>query len=581
MPINIKPIVLEKKASNVNHKDEPIEWKTFGQEHIKVKVNPAQKKLIENLVPEKALKLDLKDRYWSIDKKYIPAIRLLFNFSNKQLLDKWLSGEPKTLPKQPSKPAPEAPRLPPKPPKVPREYIDSFPYKKAPFGHQKDFLEVFFNKEKMLLADDQGLGKSCQAINAALILKKREKIKNVLIICGVNSLKYNWANEIEIFSDESYTIIEGSTQKKLSLLKEKTFFKIVNIEALRKKEIIELLLKIEFGLCIFDEIHKAKNPQSKQGKNLLKLNDMKYMLGLTGTPLINKPLDLFVPLRWLGKTRQSFWSFRKTYADLDYFGNPTKYKNLNLLKQIYDESSLRRTKKEVLDLPEKVYSNEVLDFGKDQEEIYRMVRENCIKELRESYDANINTSNFLAKLTRLRQVTTDPSIIDPSQYGVKIERMLDLLEEALEGDNKVVIFVNWVHAAENIFNLLRERKYNPVMFTGKVSLKDRADGVKKFQENAECKVCVGTYKAMGTGLTLTAANTVFLIDKPWTYADLIQGIDRCHRIGQKKTTYVINFKVKNSVDEVVEAIIETKKNLTNFANEKFTPEALDKFIKML
>lgn len=593
MPTDLQKIFAKANPTFKSPKDEIVSWKTVGQDKIKIQVNSEQKKIMERVVPENQRKLDLTDKHWLIPKKYFVALKILLKFENQRLLEKWLKGqnisEPvkdveKTANKEktaPTKTIKKVAKTASEGSKITRSYIDAFNYKKAPFGHQKDFLETFFCKEKMILADDQGLGKSFQAIHAALMLKEKENIKHVLIVCGVNSLKYNWANEIELFSDETYTVIEGSTQKKIKLLNEKSFFKIVNIEALRKKEILDLMLKKKFDLCVFDEIHKAKNPQSKQGKNLLKLNYMRWMLGLTGTPLINKPLDLFVPLKWLGAVTQSFWSFRKTYAELDYYGNPVKYKNLNILKSVYDENSLRRTKKQVLDLPEKVFSYETLDFSKEQYEIYRMIRDNCIKEMRDEYNKNINTSNLLAKLTRLRQVATDPTLIDPNVTGVKIERMIELAEETVENGNKVVIFVNWIHAAENIYNIFKNKKYGPVMITGKVPLQERSKSVKDFQENPDCKICIGTYKAMGTGLTLTAANTVFLIDKPWTYADLIQGIDRCHRIGQKQTTYVVNFKIKKSVDDVVEAIIETKKNLTDFANEKFTPEDLDKFISML
>lgn len=183
-------------------------------------------------------------------------------------------------------------------------------FKQKPFPHQLEAIKYGLQHNKWLLLDAMGLGKTNSAICLAQCIKNRDKIKHCLIICGINSLKGNWKKEIENFSSLSCTILGqrinrkgklviGSIKDRLAHIENgiKEFFIITNIETIRDDKILKALNKLNPEMIIFDEIHKVKDSQSDQGKNLLKLDKAEYKLGMSGTLLLNDPLDLYVPLK--------------------------------------------------------------------------------------------------------------------------------------------------------------------------------------------------------------------------------------------------------------------------------------------
>ena len=190
-----------------------------------------------------------------------------------------------------------------------------------------------------------------------------------MILCGINTLKTNWKKEIQKHSNLSCTILGERVNKKgkvvyegvpqrLAQLKHKIkeFFVITNIETLRDDEIVAALKqgKNKFDMIVVDEIHTCKSHQSQQGKNLLKLNNAKYKVGLTGTLLLNNPLDAYIPLKWTENERAPYTNFRYQYCQYGGpFGNDfIGYKNIDVLKEQINTCSLRRTK-DLLDLPPK------------------------------------------------------------------------------------------------------------------------------------------------------------------------------------------------------------------------------------
>ena len=176
-----------------------------------------------------------------------------------------------------------------------------------------------------------------QAINIACIKKKQKAYKHCLIICGVNGLKWNWKSEVEKHSDEKAYILGtrydtrgkekiGSISDRLDDLREldtnEAYFIITNIETLRNEYIInklqELCNKKLINMIVLDEGHKCKDPSSIQGKHLLKLQ-AESMISMTGTPLMNNPLDLFIHLKWLGYEKHTFYSFKNHYCIMGGF----------------------------------------------------------------------------------------------------------------------------------------------------------------------------------------------------------------------------------------------------------------------
>lgn len=462
---------------------------------------------------------------------------------------------------------------------IPKDYI----FKTKPFAHQIDGVRFGLNKKRFLLGDDQGLGKTKQIIDFVGCLEKTDTINKVLIICGVNSLKYNWQSEINIHSDEKGWVLgtrfrkttgkpyEGSTKDKLADLDNlpDCRYLITNIETLRAgaekiskskyhfpvaEKLAELCKKGIISVIAFDECHKSKDPTSLQSR-AMSLISAPYMAAMSGTPLMNNPLDLYFPLSWLGYEKHSFYQFKQHYCTLGGWGGSqvVGYKNLEEIRALMDEVMLRRLKTEVLDLPEKLRKIEYVDMTAKQAQIYKEVYMGVMNELQKIKFSN----NPLSMMIRLRQATGWTGILSQTvQESAKMDRMVELIEEISASGQKAIVFSNWESMTEVAKNKLKA--YNPAYITGNTKADDRMNEVSRFQNDKNCKVIIGTIGAMGTGLTLTAAQNVIFLDSPWNMALKAQAEDRAHRIGTQGTVNVITLVCKNTIDERIEELVEKK-----------------------
>lgn len=458
-----------------------------------------------------------------------------------------------------------------------------FEFKTKPFSHQIDGVRFGLNKKKFLLCDDQGLGKTKQIIDFVGCLEKTDTINKVLIVCGVNSLKYNWQYEIGVHSDEKGWVLgtrfrkttgkayEGSTKDKLDDLGNlpDCRYIITNIESLRAgakkisktkyhfpiaEKLQELCKNGTISVIAFDECHKSKDPTSLQSRAMLLLS-ASYMSAMSGTPLMNNPLDLYFPIHWLGYEQHSLYQFKQHYCKFGGWGGSqvVGYKNLEEIRALMEKIMIRRLKSEVLDLPEKIRKIEYVDMTPKQNQIYKEVYNGVMSDLQKIKFSN----NPLSMMIRLRQATGWTGILsDKVQESAKIERMIELVQEIVASGQKTIIFSNW----ESITSVAKEKlkAYNPAYITGATKADERMKEVNRFQNDDKCKVIIGTIGAMGTGLTLTAAQNVIFLDSPWNMALKAQAEDRAHRIGTKGTVNIITLVCKNTIDERIEELVEKK-----------------------
>lgn len=451
-----------------------------------------------------------------------------------------------------------------------------YSFKTEPFSHQIDGFNFGMTHSKWLLADEQGLGKTKQVIDIACALKEEKNYKHCLIICGVNGLKWNWKNEINTHSDESGWILGqrntnngkvkiGSTKDKMNDLNDlpSDYFLITNVESLRDTDIATKIATLckngDIGLVAIDEIHKCKNPTSQQGKGILKVN-ADYKIAMTGTPIMNNPLDLYVILKWLGYESHSFYSFKQYYCEMGGFGGYEiiGYKHMDNLQNQLKDIMLRRLKEDVLDLPDKLFINEYVELTPKQNQLYKEV----LNDITMNIDNIKMSSNPLAQLIRLRQTTGYTGILSSSiQESAKLDRMEELVDEAVSNGKKVVIFSNWTQMTHVIEDRLK--RYNRVVITGETKDSDRQIAVDRFQNDDNCKVIIGTIGAMGTGLTLTAGTVEIFVDEPWTMANKDQAIDRCHRIGAKSNVTIYTLICKNTIDERINELVAKKGKLAS------------------
>lgn len=472
--------------------------------------------------------------------------------------------------------------------------VDPEKLKTKPFDYQIEGINYGLNHDKWLLLDAPGLGKTLQVIYIAESLKKQNLIEHCLIICGINTLKYNWKKEIykhgtedaiilgERINTKGKVVSEGIKYRKDQLSKKiNEFFIIVNIETLRDDEIIKLINngKNKIDMIVVDEIHHCKSPTSQQGKNLQKLKNADYKIGLTGTLIMNSPLDSYVPLKWIGKEHSNYSTFKSYYVKYGgFFHNDIiGYKNTDTLKKEIAEVSLRRTK-ELLNLPEKTIIDEFVDMDNQQRVFY----DNIINGIFEDIDkVELNSDQVLSIVSRLRQATSSPSMLTSQEINSsKILRAVDLSEQILYNNNKVVIFSIFKETLNQLKDKLKE--FNPLICTGDYSDEEISSNIEKFQTDDSYKVLLATTQKMGTGVTLTAASYMIFIDCPWTSADCEQCEDRIHRIGSKDSVFIYYLWNTNTFDMQVKQIVQDKSIIEDYIidnqiNEHFV-ERLKKLI---
>lgn len=473
-------------------------------------------------------------------------------------------------------------------PKSHAQLPSGFVFTTKPYKHQMEGVIYGLEHESFLLGDDQGLGKTKEIIDLAMCRKQTDGLKHCLIICGINGNKYNWADEVKIHSREDSWIlgtrftkrppikmIEGSTKDKMEDLNNvpHQFFWITNIETLRggsfkekqgKRTVIRFPIaeKIQelcdrgiIGMIAFDEAHKAKNPDSQQGKALLSIDCKGPKIPMSGTFVLNNPLDLYLPLRWSGFETHSFYAYKQHYCKMGGFGGKeiVGYKNLDELRSMVSKVMLRRVKGDVLDLPPKVHTIEWVDAYPEQKSLYKDVRD----QVRDNIDKVKVHPDPLSEMLRLRQVTGYPGILSSTvTKSAKMDRMEELVEDEVSVGGKAIIFSNWSEMTNVIRHKLK--KYNPAYITGEVGSVQRMEEKDRFQNDPNCKVMIGTIGALGTGFTLTAAQLVIFVDEPWNRGIKDQAEDRAHRIGTRGTVRIVTILTRDTVDEGVYNLVQKK-----------------------
>lgn len=351
------------------------------------------------------------------------------------------------------------------------------------------------------------------------------------------------------------------------------FFVITNIETIRNNDVVKAIKKgpNKFDMMVADECHKFKNPTAQQSKNFLKLTDSKYRIGLTGTLLLNNPLDAYVPLKWIGVERCPYTNFKYYYCNFGgLFGNDIlNYKNIPILKDNLAECSLRRTK-DLLDLPPKTIIHEFVEMDNSQSIFY----ENIVRGAVDQVDkVHISTSSLLAMFSRLRQAVDCPTYLTTENISsAKIDRAIDLVEQIVDSGEKVVIFSSFKETLNQL--MISLNKFNPLLCTGDIKEDIISDNISMFQNDDEHKVMLCTIGKMGTGITLTKASYAIFLGSSWTAAENTQCEDRIYRIGSNKPVTIYYLWTTNTVDEKIKEIVEDKELIADFIVDDVVPANL-------
>lgn len=476
--------------------------------------------------------------------------------------------------------------------------VDPLKFKTKPFQYQLDGINYGVNHKKWLLLDDMGLGKTLQAIYIAQELKERHGLKHCMIICGVDSLRSNWKREIEKHSNLDAMILGDRVTKRGTIKYESVskraeqllndineFFIITTLTTIRNDDIVSAFNQKhnQIDMIILDEAQKCKDINSLQGKNLLKL-DAEYKLGMSGTLLVNDPLDVYASLKWIGMEHSTIENLKKFYCvynpNIDQYDG---YKNIDFLKEILSSCSLRRTKDDELDLPVKNIIDEYVSMSDEHTKIY----DGVVNNIKEEVDlVRISSKNLLGKIVRLRQATSCPQVLSSKNIiSTKVLRCVELAEDIINQNEKVVIFSSFKETCYQLGELLKE--YNPYVITGDTNDNDTNKFIVDFQNNKNSsKIIIATQQKLGTGVTLNSARYMIFVDCPWTNSDYSQATDRIYRIGTTKPVFIYNLICSGTIDVKVSQLINDKKALAEYIiDDKIENEnalaSLQKYIQEL
>lgn len=455
-----------------------------------------------------------------------------------------------------------------------------------PFQHQLDFLKFSETHDTTLLRDDPGLGKTKQSLDLIMNRKKSGQIKRALIVCCIGGLQYNWLREVGKHTDlkgyilgtrpanksGTLTRIGTNADKLFDLKHARADILICNIEMLRNQDIqlqLQLMIaKKDLGMIVVDEIHKCKNPKAQQTAGLFVLHP-RFKLGLTGTPIVNSPVDIYGISCWLGHEFRSLSRYKDFYCIMGGFRDKevVGYQHLDELAERLDSWSLHRKKDDCVDLPEKTVVYDVIELTNAQKNLYRDV----LKDIRDRPEEIMALPTPMGRFIGLRKVTGCPNTVsdnwDPEECA-KFQETLRLVDEAIQNNQKVVIYTWYVFTLEYLNTMFHRHGIVPALIYGNESLEIRNINEQAFQTNPDCKVIIGNYQTMGTGIELTAASLVIEYELPWTYTDEKQGQDRCHRIGQNKNITCVRLVCKDTVDERVVEVVDMKKSLDGQINNR-------------
>ena len=431
------------------------------------------------------------------------------------------------------------------------------------FAHQKDAydfaLDAFEKGKAVALLADMGTGKSMMTIAITGTLEADKGVKKMLVVCP-KSIVGVWEDEFRKFADYRYalTVLDGTMEKKRSAFNymqgAALQIIVVNYESCWRLE--SEITKWKPDLIVCDESSKIKTPSASQSKALHRLGrQSKYNIILTGTPITGSPLDIFSQYKFLDDSifGTSFYLFRNRYAILGGYQNRmiVGYRHLDELVEKVHSIAFRIKIEDAVDLPPFIDKTQIVPLEPPAQSIYRMIEKDCYTELA---GGEVTARNVLTQLLRLAQCTggfirNDSMGTAEQVSSAKLEALEDIIETCLSEEKKVVVFARFVPEIEAIAAMLKKKKIGYAQIYGATT--DRADQVKKFQEDAEVKVFIGQLQTTGMGLTLTAANVAVFYSLDFSYANYEQSRARIHRIGQKQKCLYIHLVGKGTVDEKI------------------------------
>lgn len=460
------------------------------------------------------------------------------------------------------------------------DYV-SVPDGRKLYPFQETGVRWLLNRKNALLADDMGLGKTCQGI---AVINSVESISKVLVICP-GSLRLNWRNEFAMWLVRPLTVAVIEPKSRWP----ESDIVIINFDMLHKFH--DELRERTWDMLIVDEAHYCRNPSTRRAQQLfgkkwrysetkdwqIKPIPSKRKLFMTGTPVVNRPIELWPLLDSLDPlTFASYENFAEKYCGADPLRprkKPVGATNLDELQLLLRATvMLRRQKEEVLpELPPKI--TQIIELPQDsagkaikaemdkyvlhQELLKKLL---ISKELAKTFDSESHYAETVSKLRSGATIVFRELAAERKRVALaKVPMVIEHLENSHE---KIVIFAHH----RDVVNALKARLGElAVSLTGENTLNDRQRAVDEFQNDPNIKYFVGSIQAAGVGITLTAARLAMFAELDWVPGNMNQASDRLHRIGQKNTVLIQHLVFNNSVDARVAKVLVSKQDVIHRA----------------
>ena len=476
------------------------------------------------------------------------------------------------------------------------------------FPHQRAGVAFLATAKRALLADEPGLGKTAQAIRALKKLQENgEEVFPALIVCP-NTLKKNWAREFKTWWPEVTTqVIKGSSAQRKKQFESNADVYIINWASLRthsrlapygsvaltrcsscgghdegisenRCEVhLRELNNIDFKAVVADEIHRSKEPKSKQTRALWSATgDAQIRFALTGTPIANNVVDLWAILHWLSPKdwpSKTKWIDRMIDTMLNAFGGMLV---IGVKPHMQDEfykainPHMRRMLKSVVLpwLPEIINERRDVEMSTKQKKAYTQMRDTMIAEL-ESGDA-LTAPSILTQTTRLVQFASSYATMEVNETtgeikarlsdpSCKVDALMDDISHGDFGDDSVAVCAVSRQLIELLSAAMTKAKIDHGLITGAQDEDERQKAIDDFQ-SGKIKWILFTAQAGGVGVTLTAARRLIMLQRPWSLVDHKQALDRVHRIGSEihDSVIITDYVTEGTIEERVLQVLETK-----------------------
>ncbi len=434
------------------------------------------------------------------------------------------------------------------------------------YPYQKEGIDFSLFRKAAIIADEMGLGKTVQAIGIAILKKNIFDFKKTLVVCPA-SLKEQWKQEIEKFSDEKALIIQGlPDEREKQYLDKAHYFFIVNYETILRDHLA--LNKAGFDFIILDEAQRIKNFETKTASSIRRLQ-FKHVLVITGTPIENRLIDIF---SIVGAINPYFfgplWEFSYQHClfDPEKHNKINGYYNLQKLNKELEPMLIRREKRKVLEqLPNVQQINVPVNLSPLQADYHASYSKGIAAIIRKKFMTPFDLQKLQLLLASMRMVCDSTYLIDEeTNESPKLEELKYILLEKLDvlnSDRKIIIFSEWIKVHKLIGHILRENNIGFTELNGTVPVKLRGELIRKFETNAHCKIFLST-EAGGSGLNLQVADTLINFELPWNPAKKNQRIGRIDRLGQKSNKLTIyNFITRGSIEQQIASGLLVKQSL--------------------